>query len=264
MSIVSLKTELRQQMKLTPQLLQSIELLQMNSQELLSYLGRMAEENPTLELQDAPDMADSLVRLRQRAAWLDAGVPGSFRTHREDSVLEPGAPDRSLNSLSAFLCDQLDRRRLSGPLLALTKYMVQLLDEDGYLAQEDLDGLAELKIPQAMVEQALDILQSLEPAGVGARGLSECLVLQLSRQKKRRSTCHGYRCPLSAGAGAQALRAHRQGAGHFHGGASDSRKGHCRPGTPAGAGFSAAGAHCFGTSGCVCFGNGRRAAGGAE
>lgn len=100
-----------------------------------------------------------------------------------DSVLEPGAPDRSLNSLSAFLCDQLDRRRLSGPLLALTKYMVQLLDEDGYLAQEDLDGLAELKIPQAMVEQALDILQSLEPAGVGARGLSECLVLQLSRQK---------------------------------------------------------------------------------
>ena len=44
MSIVSLKTELRQQMKLTPQLLQSIELLQMNSQELLSYLGRMAEE----------------------------------------------------------------------------------------------------------------------------------------------------------------------------------------------------------------------------
>lgn len=183
MSIVSLKTELRQQMKLTPQLLQSIELLQMNSQELLSYLGRMAEENPTLELQDTPDMADSLVRLRQRAAWLDAGVPGSFRTHREDSVLEPGAPDRSLNSLSAFLCDQLDRRRLPGPLLALTKYMVQMLDEDGYLAQEDLDGLAELKIPQAMVEQALDILQSLEPAGVGARGLSECLVLQLSRQK---------------------------------------------------------------------------------
>ena len=70
MSIVSLKTELRQQMKLTPQLLQSIELLQMNFQKLLSYLGRMAEENPTLE----PDMTDSLVRLRQRAAWLDAGV----------------------------------------------------------------------------------------------------------------------------------------------------------------------------------------------
>ena len=98
--------------------------------------------------------------------------------------MEPGAPDRELDSLSAFLCDQLERKRLSKPLLALSKYLAEMVDEDGYLAQEDLDGLAEMKIPQAMVEQALDLLQSLEPAGVGARDLSECLVLQLSRQKK--------------------------------------------------------------------------------
>ena len=57
------------------------------------------------------------------------------------------------------------------------------MDEDGYLTQEDLDGLTEMKIPQTMVDQALDTIQSLEPAGVGARDLSECLVLQLSRRK---------------------------------------------------------------------------------
>ena len=49
MSLVSLKTELRQDLKLTPQLLQSMEILQMNSQELLEYLGRVAEENPLLD-----------------------------------------------------------------------------------------------------------------------------------------------------------------------------------------------------------------------
>ena len=49
MSLVSLKTELRQELKLTPQLLQSMEILQMNSQELLEYLGRATEENPLLE-----------------------------------------------------------------------------------------------------------------------------------------------------------------------------------------------------------------------
>lgn len=92
--------------------------------------------------------------------------------------------DRALESLSAFLCDQLERKRLPKPMLALCKYMAELVDEDGYLAQEDLDGLTELKIPADMVEQALDTLQSLEPAGVGARDLSECLVLQLSRQKQ--------------------------------------------------------------------------------
>ena len=56
MSLISLKTELRQELKLTPQLLQSMEVLQMNSQELLEYLGKLSEENPTLELSDAPDL----------------------------------------------------------------------------------------------------------------------------------------------------------------------------------------------------------------
>ena len=75
--------------------------------------------------------------------------------------MEPGAPDRELDSLSSFLCDQLERKRLSKPLLALSKYLAEMVDEDGYLAQEDLDSLTEMKIPQAMVDQALDLLQSL-------------------------------------------------------------------------------------------------------
>ena len=184
MSLISLKTELRQELKLTPQLLQSMEVLQMSSQELLEYLGKLSEENPTLELSDAPDLRSSFAELRQKASWLDAGTFGTTFTHEEGSAMEPGASDRELDSLSAFLCDQLERKRLSKPLLALSKYLAEMVDEDGYLAQEDLDGLTEMKIPQAMVDQALDLLQSLEPAGVGARDLSECLVLQLSRQKK--------------------------------------------------------------------------------
>lgn len=184
MSLISLKTELRQELKLTPQLLQSMEVLQMNSQELLEYLGKLSEENPTLELSDAPDLRSSFAELRQKASWLDAGTFGTTFTHEEGSAMEPGALDRELDSLSAFLCDQLERKRLSRPLLALSKYLAEMVDEDGYLAQEDLDGLTEMKIPQAMVDQALDLLQSLEPAGVGARDLSECLVLQLSRQKE--------------------------------------------------------------------------------
>ena len=46
MSLIHLSTELRQELKLTPQLLQSMELLQMNSQELLDYLNQVSEENP--------------------------------------------------------------------------------------------------------------------------------------------------------------------------------------------------------------------------
>lgn len=93
-----------------------------------------------------------------------------------------GAADRETESLSAFLCDQLERRRLPKPLLALTRYLAELVDEEGRLSQEDLDGVADLKIPQALTQQALETLQSLDPAGVGARSLSECLLLQLARQ----------------------------------------------------------------------------------
>ena len=184
MSLVSLKTELRQELKLTPQLLQSMEVLQMNSQELLDYLGKLSEENPTLELSDVPDLRASYAELRQKASWLDAGSFGTSFTHEAGAAMEPSALDKNLDSLSAFLCDQLERKRLSKPLLALTKYMAEMVDADGYLAQEDLDGLTEMKIPQAMVEQALDMLQSLDPAGIGARNLAECLVLQLSRRKE--------------------------------------------------------------------------------
>ena len=183
MNLISLKTELRQELKLTPQLLQSMEVLQMNSQELLDYLGKISEENPTLELSEASELRSAYAELRQKASWLDAGTFGTSFAHEEDAPPEPGATDKELDSLSAFLCDQLERKRLPKPMLALCKYMAELVDEDGYLTQEDLDGLTEMKIPQTMVDQALDTIQSLEPAGVGARDLSECLVLQLSRRK---------------------------------------------------------------------------------
>lgn len=182
MSLVSLKTELRQDLKLTPQLLQSMEILQMNSQELLEYLNKVSEENPLVEQEDSPSLRSAYEELRQKASWIDGGLHGGTFAHEDSSVPERGAADREMESLTAFLCDQLDRRHLPKPLLALSRYIAELVDEDGWLTQEDLDGLLDLKIPQALIDQALAAVQSLDPAGVGARDLSECLLLQLARQ----------------------------------------------------------------------------------
>ena len=176
MSLLSLKTELRQELKLTPQLLQSMEVLQMTSQELLEYLGRAVEENPLLEQEDRPAL-DAYEELRHKANWIDGGVYGTTFAHADSSMPEKGAVDRETESLSAFLIDQLERKKLSKPLLALSKYIAELLDEDGYLTQDDLDGLLELKLPQSLIDEALETVQQLEPPGVGARSLSECLLL---------------------------------------------------------------------------------------
>lgn len=180
MSLVQLKTELRQELKLTPQLMQSMEVLQMTSQELLEYLSRQAEENPLLDQSDPPERAYE--ELRRQAGWIDGGVRDRATFAHEDTAPEAGREDSALESLAAFLRDQIHRLRLARPLTALCEYLAELVDEDGYLAQEDLDGLTGMKIPQSLVDQALDTLQSLDPPGVGARSLSECLLLQLSRQ----------------------------------------------------------------------------------
>lgn len=180
MSLVQLKTELRQELKLTPQLLQSMEVLQMTSQELLEYISRQTEENPLLDQSDTPERAYE--ELRQQASWIDGGVGRATFAHEDAALAEPGRADRDLESLSAFLRDQLERQRLPKPLLALSVYLAELVDEDGYLAQEDVNGLSELNIPQELTGRALEQLQSLDPPGVGARSLSECLVLQLKRR----------------------------------------------------------------------------------
>ena len=102
MSLVSLKTELRQDLKLTPQLLQSMEILQMNSQELLEYLNRVSEENPVVEQEDSSALRSAYEELRQKASWIDAGVHGGTFTHEDTAMPERGAADREVESLSAL------------------------------------------------------------------------------------------------------------------------------------------------------------------
>ena len=132
---VSLEQKLRQELRLTPQMVQSMDVLQMNSQDLLEYIAKAMEENPVLEREEAAALFDEYRQLRSRAGWLDAGVtPGS------GVVPERGAVDRELESLSAFLRDQLERLGLARQLLALCRYLAELVDEDGYLQQEDMDS----------------------------------------------------------------------------------------------------------------------------
>ena len=178
---ISLKTELRQSLQLSPRLMQSMEVLQMNSQELLEYIRAKTEENPVLEQEEVPALRREYEALRQRASWIEGGACSA---REEGTYGEQGAVDGKTESLEAFLRDQLDRQVLPRPLAALSRYIVEMVDEDGYLLQEDLNSLEELNIPSTLIQKAVETVQALEPAGVGARSLSECLLLQLARKKE--------------------------------------------------------------------------------
>lgn len=174
---IQMDHQLRQEQHLTPQLLQSMAVLQMNAQELLEYIDSTLQENPVLEQEEADVLRAEYRQMQSRISWLDARVDaqGGGRPER-------GRVDRELESLSAFLCDQLERLHLEKPMLQLCIYLARLVDEDGYLQQEDLDSVEELGVAPELTKKAVRILQSLEPAGVAGRDLSECLLLQLQRR----------------------------------------------------------------------------------
>jgi len=197
------RLELRQgqSLTLTPQLVQSIKLLQLSHAELLAYVEAELERNPLLQeaekREDAPrpGLADFL-RAKQRYAQAGGRmVPGPPPSQASASSQGPSPAHSELRpeleatlagaqSLTGHLEAQLDLASADSALRETARDLIHHLDEAGYL-REDLDEIAErLGVPLAHAEAALRLVQSFEPSGIGARNLRECLEIQL-RERDR-------------------------------------------------------------------------------
>ena len=177
-----------QQQTLSQQQIQSVELLQMSTLELEGYLRELAQENPVVELDEArpegeaPREDELLGRLR----WLEDNDRQNLYYQRVDEEeLDPlarvGTAGGLEETLFRFLSRQLYQLDLDEDTAQGVRYLAACLDGDGYL-RTPLDELAEnLGCSPAQAERYRAILRSLEPAGVGAETLSQCLELQLER-----------------------------------------------------------------------------------
>jgi RNA polymerase sigma-54 factor len=192
----TLQFRLSQHLTLTPQLQQSIRLLQLSTIELNQEIERLLAENPILEREEGePDAApaasraanDAPIRAEEPPARADELPPDFASPWRgaddegEDGDRTFSAPDTP--TLRDHLNTQLSLTNLGARDRALVALLVDALDEDGYLTQP-LEEIATLLPPESEVglEElgiALRHLQNLEPAGVGARSPGECLALQL-------------------------------------------------------------------------------------
>jgi len=204
----SLQLRLSQHLTLTPQLQQSIRLLQLSTLELNQELERFLQENPLLERDEGPAEAlpalaglngsgsTEAVAEAPGAATDDGPAPSDgegFPAERESpygsGAREDGDDDdypqlaAEKSTLRNHLISQLSLTNLSERDRTLVTLLIESLDEDGYLTQE----LAELQamLPEELgveledLQIALKHLQNFEPTGVGARNLAECLALQL-------------------------------------------------------------------------------------
>lgn len=152
------------QVRLTPRLQQSIKFLEMPQLELREHLEGLLLENPLLE-EESPSLDET--------KETPEGEGQEEREERESfQAVQP-------ESLYSFLSFQL-RLHLSDDLaLAIGEEIIGNLTEDGYFL-EDIQRIADVyRTTVETVEKTLSVVQSLEPTGIGARNLRECLLLQL-------------------------------------------------------------------------------------
>lgn len=178
----------RQTQQLTQQTLQSLALLQMSTVDLEAYVQELAQENPIIDLepprseQEAPRDQE----LFRRVKWLeDSDRQNRYYQRLDAEELDPlaqvGTDGGLEESLSNFLFRQIQQLDLDESAKQLLRYLSACLDEDGYF-RIPLDDLSRTSgISQRRLAGTLELLRSLEPAGVGASSLSQCLELQLLR-----------------------------------------------------------------------------------
>ena len=176
----------KQEQILSPQMIQTLRVLQMGSQELLDYIESSAQENPVLELSEQPRTEEDR-QLRQEAEWLHREEQQTrFRqTHTPDAADEfprdCGVAEEQQETLQEVLLEQLEPLRLSPKLRRAVILLIESLDSTGRLDESLSDIAAATGISEPLLQQALDILQQLEPAGIAGRDLGESLCLQLRR-----------------------------------------------------------------------------------
>lgn len=179
---------------LAPSLRFALEILHMPLAQLQRYLVEQVEENPLLELVDtssAPAESMSAPSGNEHSEDPDAGLPGSFQdsSDREavrDEDLSYDGPARAV-SLHEHLLFQLHCLPADTPGLKPAEVLIEWLDSDGYL-RTPLEDIAQAEgLSAAALEQGLVVLRRLDPPGVGARSLSECLLIQLAHRNQSAS-----------------------------------------------------------------------------
>lgn len=183
------KQTLSQKLVLTQTMRQSLDCLQLSAPELSEYVQEVALSNPLLDVQSptyyetelpsetAPAEREPL-EVRETDSW--RGVTSSGMEDVQDFT----AFLTREKTFRDHLTEQIGQMKLvDDELLRLCRFLIDCLDERGYLDCPLEELSREFDIPLFSLEQALFAVQMLDPPGVGARNLSECLTLQLAQDR---------------------------------------------------------------------------------
>lgn len=204
----SLQLKLGQSLTMTPQLQQAIRLLQLPALELQAHIRELLESNVMLEAIEEPEQtgifeaiqspaereAPALEQPPREAPQVDVEIVAdhwsSAPAGSSDAPWSPDEDDRPQEyagevetSLQDHLLAQLEVANLDARRLAVARAIVDAINDDGYLIESAEEIAATLRpdveCQAAEVLDVLPIVQALDPAGIGARSVGECIALQL-------------------------------------------------------------------------------------
>ena len=198
------KLQLKLSQKLSPQQIQLMKLIQLSTLEFEQKLSREIEENPALDTTnetqdnniDEFDADDNYEKEEVNNDEIDISdylsdddIPDyNLRTNNYSEENEAAIPFASGTSFNQFLKNQLHSFSFSNEDLKIAEFIVGSLDQFGYLRRDLIDISDDLAFSlgidanEDQIQSVLDKVYLLDPAGVGAKNLQQCLLLQLKRK----------------------------------------------------------------------------------
>jgi len=185
---MDLKLQVKQTQTLSQRMIQSAEILQMTSQELNTYINELALENPVIDIVEPPTAEEQRESIEQQE-WLNSFNEENYYLYQRQNNDDDYDFKSSWNintddgeTLQDYLWSQLITENFTDQETEIIKFMLECLDNKGYL-EESIETIASyFGTDTEIVEELLSDLQSLDPSGVCARTLEECLKLQLERR----------------------------------------------------------------------------------
>ena len=187
---INQKQVLSLQQKLSPQQIQMIKLLELPTVQLEQRIKQEIEDNIVLEEEEHASEEEEQPQQISVDEYLREDDTPSYKSrinnYSKDDKQRPVFLTEG-RSLPEYLLEQLGFRNLSERDMRLAAYLVGSIDEDGYL-RRDLESVADdiaftlgIETSAEELERLLGVLHELEPAGIGARNLRECLLLQMAQ-----------------------------------------------------------------------------------
>ena len=185
---MDLKLQVKQTQTLSQRMIQSAEILQMTSQELKTYINELALENPVIDIVEPPTAEEQRESIEQQE-WLNSFNEENYYLYQRQNNDDDYDFKSSWNintddgeTLQDYLWSQLITENFTDQETEIIKFMLECLDNKGYL-EESIETIASyFGTDTEIVEDLLSDLQALDPSGVCARTLEECLKLQLERR----------------------------------------------------------------------------------